>query len=76
MSFAQLRRQYTLGGLHRNSMHEDPIEQFKLWMKEALDNCPGDWFVNILYHRPAPDQEPGPRQIDYEFKHGTVKNTN
>ena len=44
MSFAQLRRQYTLGGLHRNSMHEDPIEQFKLWLKEALDNCPGDWF--------------------------------
>ncbi len=43
MTFEQLRRQYTLGGLHESEMDPDPIQQFHDWMKTALENLPAAW---------------------------------
>lgn len=43
MTFEQLRRQYTLGGLHESEMDADPIRQFQSWMRTALENIPADW---------------------------------
>lgn len=43
MSFEQLRRQYTMGGLHESDLDADPIAQFHQWMKAALENSPADW---------------------------------
>jgi pyridoxamine 5'-phosphate oxidase len=36
ISLADLRREYTLGGLRRADLHTSPIEQFKKWFEEAL----------------------------------------
>jgi pyridoxamine 5'-phosphate oxidase len=36
ISLADLRREYTLGGLRRADLHSNPIEQFKKWFEEAL----------------------------------------
>ena len=32
-----LRRDYTLGELNRESLNDDPISQFELWLKEVID---------------------------------------
>lgn len=40
MDLAQLRREYTKTKLSKKSVNQDPIEQFNLWLKEALQaNC-------------------------------------
>ncbi len=37
MDIDQLRRDYRKGGLPLENLHDDPFEQFKMWMKEAID---------------------------------------
>ena len=37
MNLADIRSSYTLGKLHREDLHKDPIEQFNRWLKEACD---------------------------------------
>ena len=40
MDLAKLRREYTKTKLSKKSVNQDPIEQFNLWLKEALQaNC-------------------------------------
>lgn len=36
ISLADLRREYTLGGLRRADLFADPVEQFKKWFDEAM----------------------------------------
>lgn len=43
MSLEDLRRQYTLGGLHEVELPEDPHDLFSVWMQTALENAPADW---------------------------------
>jgi pyridoxamine 5'-phosphate oxidase len=40
MSLADLRKNYTLGGLRRADLNPDPIAQFNQWMQHALDAKP------------------------------------
>lgn len=35
-SLADLRREYTLNGLRKGDLHPDPIEQFRLWLDQAM----------------------------------------
>jgi pyridoxamine 5'-phosphate oxidase len=35
-SFADVRRDYTLGGLNRKDLSPDPIQQFQKWLEEAI----------------------------------------
>ncbi|MDG3086290.1 pyridoxamine 5'-phosphate oxidase [Vibrio hannami] len=37
MELADIRREYTRGGLRRKDLNEDPIEQFNAWLKQAVD---------------------------------------
>lgn len=37
MDIDQLRREYLQGGLHRKDLAECPIEQFNVWLKQAVD---------------------------------------
>ncbi len=32
-----IRREYSLGELHRKDLHSDPITQFELWLQDAID---------------------------------------
>src|ERR1044072_9444143 len=36
MNLADLRREYTKGGLRRADLHPDPLVQFQKWFEEAL----------------------------------------
>jgi pyridoxamine 5'-phosphate oxidase len=38
MNLADLRREYTKGGLHRADLHSDPLVQFQKWFEEALNS--------------------------------------
>lgn len=37
MSLADLRKDYTLAGLRRESLDPDPIVQFRVWLQQAMD---------------------------------------
>ena len=37
MRFSDQRRQYTLGGLRRADLAEDPVEQFVVWQEQAIE---------------------------------------
>ena len=37
MDLDQLRRDFTRGGLKREDLDDDPITQFKAWLKQAID---------------------------------------
>ena len=37
MDLDQLRRDYTRGGLKREDLDNDPVTQFKAWLKQAID---------------------------------------
>lgn len=37
MELEDIRREYTKGGLRRKDLSADPIEQFDLWLKQAVD---------------------------------------
>ncbi len=37
MDIADIRREYTKGGLRRKDLHSDPIEQFNIWLAQAVD---------------------------------------
>jgi len=36
MDVADLRKEYTKAGLSRKTLHDDPVEQFRLWFDQAL----------------------------------------
>ena len=42
MDLESLRREYLHGGLSRGDLVENPIEQFKIWMQQAIDLKVGD----------------------------------
>lgn len=37
LDLESLRTEYTKGGLEREGLHENPIEQFKRWMQQTID---------------------------------------
>jgi pyridoxamine 5'-phosphate oxidase len=37
LELQSLRTEYTKGGLDRDNLHENPIEQFKHWMQQTID---------------------------------------
>jgi pyridoxamine 5'-phosphate oxidase len=37
LDLQSLRTEYTKGGLDRDNLHENPIEQFKRWMQQTID---------------------------------------
>ncbi len=37
LDLESLRTEYTKGGLEREDLHQNPIEQFKRWMQQTLD---------------------------------------
>lgn len=37
LDLQSLRTEYTKGGLEREDLHENPIEQFKRWMQQTID---------------------------------------
>ena len=37
MELDKLRREYLQGGLRRNDLKDDPIEQFELWLRQSID---------------------------------------
>lgn len=37
LDLASLRKEYTKGGLEREDLHENPIEQFNRWMQQTVD---------------------------------------
>ncbi|MFO1389926.1 pyridoxamine 5'-phosphate oxidase [Cellvibrio sp.] len=37
LDLQSLRTEYTKGGLERDDLHENPIEQFKRWMQQTID---------------------------------------
>jgi pyridoxamine 5'-phosphate oxidase len=37
LDLASLRKEYTKGGLEREDLHENPIEQFNRWMQQTID---------------------------------------
>ena len=37
LDLESLRTEYTKGGLARENLHENPIEQFKRWMQQTID---------------------------------------
>lgn len=37
LDLESLRTEYTKGGLEREDLHENPIEQFKRWMQQTID---------------------------------------
>ncbi len=36
LTLDQMRREYTQGGLHREQLNDDPLQQFNLWMEQAV----------------------------------------
>lgn len=48
MDLANFRKEYTLNGLRREQLHDDPFQQFELWFKQACDaDLPEPNAVNI-----------------------------
>ncbi|ELA6592410.1 pyridoxal 5'-phosphate synthase, partial [Vibrio alginolyticus] len=37
MELADIRREYTKGGLRRKDLKADPIDQFNLWLEQAVE---------------------------------------
>ncbi|WED23551.1 pyridoxamine 5'-phosphate oxidase [Vibrio sp. JC009] len=37
MKLADIRREYSKGGLRRKDLKEDPIDQFNFWLQQAID---------------------------------------
>lgn len=37
LDLESLRTEYTKGGLEREDLHENPVEQFKRWMQQTID---------------------------------------
>ncbi len=37
MELENFRREYLQGGLQRDDLHEDPITQFEIWLKQAIE---------------------------------------
>lgn len=37
MDLDQIRRDYLRGGLRRDNLHADPIDQFQFWLQQAID---------------------------------------
>lgn len=48
MDLEQIRRDYLSGGLRRVALHENPIEQFKVWLSQALNSDIADPTAMVL----------------------------
>lgn len=42
-AMGQMRKNYSLGGLHEKDAKSDPLVQFQFWFEEALEDIP-NWF--------------------------------
>jgi len=42
--FRALRKEYQTTGIEADLMHQDPIEQFRVWFDAAVEASPGEWF--------------------------------
>lgn len=62
MNLADNRREYTRSGLNRKDLAEDPIKQFELWFKQALDSDYPDANAMILATVSA-DGKPSSRTV-------------
>ena len=49
MELSDIRREYIKGGLRRKDLKENPIEQFDLWLKQAVDAKLTDPTACLLY---------------------------
>ena len=48
MAIADLRKDYTLGSLHRASLAADPMAQFQHWFADATAvKSPGGWLRRV-----------------------------
>src|ERR1700733_16032921 len=47
MDVAELRKEYTLSGLHRADLSPDPFEQFRRWFEESVQTA-GDREPNAM----------------------------
>ncbi len=62
MDLANLRNEYTLDGLRREQLHEDPFQQFELWFKQACDgNLPEPNALNLA--TVSPEGQPTQRIV-------------
>ncbi len=43
MDFQAIRKEYENIGIDRQHLHDDPIEQLRIWMDLAIENSPGRW---------------------------------
>jgi len=53
MALADERREYSLGGLDRGDLADDPVEQFRRWYAEVHDPAGASWIRGVgiaLYH--------------------------
>jgi pyridoxamine 5'-phosphate oxidase len=53
MALADERREYSLGGLDRQDLADDPMVQFRRWYAEMHDAAGGSWFRGVgiaLFH--------------------------
>lgn len=62
MDLANLRNEYTLDGLRREQLQEDPFQQFELWFKQACDaNLPEPNALNLA--TVSPEGQPTQRIV-------------
>ena len=62
MRFSDQRRQYTLGGLRRADLAEDPVAQFVAWQDQAIEAGLADPTACVLATL-QPDQTMGQRMV-------------
>ncbi len=48
MDLEQIRREYLLGGLRRNALQDNPLDQFQAWMAQAIEAGIGDPTAMVL----------------------------
>lgn len=62
MDLANLRNEYTLNGLQRKQLQEDPFKQFELWFQQACDaNLPEPNAMNLA--TVSPEGQPTQRIV-------------
>ncbi len=43
-NFEDLRKEYESQGLDRGDLHDDPMQQFDVWFRDAVQHTPGKWY--------------------------------
>ncbi len=41
--FEEIRKEYESRGLNRDDLHADPLQQFDVWFRQAVEKAPGKW---------------------------------